>query len=111
MKYGGWLGVLVGLLPAVGAAPARAQSGATATRLSIEGQAARYYPTYGRVTDAELYAPLREELAALGLQFRITPTTAAASLNGKPVATWGVVRTLEALPKTGQPATVLLLGT
>lgn len=89
---------------------AYADIGTTATRLSIDGQPGRFYPTYGRQSDREMYAPLREELAGLGLQFRITGSSAEAVLRGKSVATWPVVEKRELLPKTGTPATVLHVG-
>ena len=91
-------------------APARAQLGATTTRLALEGQAPRFYPTYGHGWDPEIYAPLAEALAAMGLQFRVTSLAAEVTLQGKVVATWPVVRTAQALPKTGRPAAVLAVG-
>jgi N-acetylmuramoyl-L-alanine amidase len=93
------------------AGPARAQVGATTTRLTIDGQAARFYPTYGSAGDPELYAPLAEALAPLGLQFRFTPAAAEALLQGKPVASWPIVRATQALPNNGRPTCVLAVGT
>lgn len=118
MRLSAWYLAIVSpvlLAPAVpawaGGRAAFADVGTTATRLSLDGQPARFYPTYGRQSDRELYAPLREELASVGLQFRITGASAEAVLRGKTVATWPVVEKWELLPKTGQPATVLHVGT
>jgi N-acetylmuramoyl-L-alanine amidase len=111
MRVLGWIAVgFLGVAP-LGTGAARADSGVpTSTRLSIDGGAARVYPTYGHVTDPEFYAPVREELAALGLRFQLTGSLAEATLNGTRAANWPVTRSTAGLPVNGKPPTVLLIG-
>ena len=47
------------------AAPARAEVGASGTRLSVAGGTARFYMTYGHMDEPELYAPIAPELKRL----------------------------------------------
>jgi N-acetylmuramoyl-L-alanine amidase len=101
---------LLGIACLLISGPARAQVSATATRLSIDGQPPRFYPTFGRVFDAEFYAPLRDEVASLGLRFQFASATAQASLRGQPAATWPVVTSPQSLPKSGRPSMVLFVG-
>ncbi|MBM3457326.1 MAG: hypothetical protein FJX77_02155, partial [Armatimonadetes bacterium] len=68
IQSGQVIALAVGIL-ALGACtpPANATVPATGTRLAIGGGGPRFYMTYGHMRDAELYAPVTQELRRLGL--------------------------------------------
>ena len=89
---------------------ARADLGASGTRLSIAGGAPRFFMTYGHVADAELYAPIAAELARVQVSFQTRGEDVLVYHRGLKVATWPVVREREDVPETGEAPCVLVLG-
>jgi N-acetylmuramoyl-L-alanine amidase len=89
---------------------ARADLGASGTRLSIAGGAPRFFMTYGHVADAELYAPIAAELARVQVSFQTRGEDVLVYHRGLKVATWPVVREREDVPETGETPCVLVLG-
>ncbi|HTE20441.1 MAG TPA: hypothetical protein VK689_18910, partial [Armatimonadota bacterium] len=89
---------------------ARADLGASGTRLSIAGGAPRFFMTYGHVADAELYAPIAAELARVQVSFQTRGEDVLVYHRGLKVASWPVVREREDVPETGETPCVLVLG-
>ena len=98
------------LLAGLGAAaPAPAEVGASATRITLNGKT-RFYRTYGHAQDAELYAPISRELGRMGLRLVPGEKTCDVFRNNKKVASWLIVTDREQVPETGVPPVVLFLG-
>ncbi len=103
--------LLVVLLVWTGSAhPASATIPATGTRLSIEGERARFYMTYGNMREPELYAPVTHELQRLGVTFQRRDQVLSVYIRGARTAEWPIVYSLEQVPDTGAEAVALNLG-
>jgi N-acetylmuramoyl-L-alanine amidase len=89
---------------------ARAELGASGTRISVTGARPRFYMTYGHVAEQELYAPILDQLERLQVTFRIHGDDALVYRKGVKKATWPVVREREDVPETGEDPCVLVFG-
>lgn len=103
---------LLGLttLVSVSALPARADLGATGTRLSVAAGAPRFYMTYGRLEEGEVYAPITQELKRLQLSFQIEADTCTVLHKGEKVAAWPIIRSRDEIPAKPSEPFVLALG-
>jgi N-acetylmuramoyl-L-alanine amidase len=113
MRYRALFTVLLAaaVVAAAGAiAPARADVGASGTRLSVGGGAPRFYMTYGHIEDVELYAPIIPELNRLGVSFQRRGNEYSIFHRGQVVATWPIVRSREEVPDTGEHPLLLVMG-
>ncbi len=86
------------------ATPAQAQLTQKAVRVSIDGYE-RYYLTYGHHS-TELYAPLRQELPGLGLEFRPGEGGIEVYRGAERLATWPLLQSPPLLPDGKTPAVI-----
>jgi len=99
-----------GLLGVLASNPARAEIGASGTRLSVSGAAPRFYMTYGHAQEPELYAPIVDELRRLQVTFQRRGEDYLVYFRGVKIGDWPIVRKREELPETGEDPCVLVLG-
>ena len=90
--------------------PARAQLGASGTRLSVAGSPPRFYMTYGHIEEQELFAPVTVELKRLHLMFLVEGDQCTVLQDGKKLAVWPVVRSREEIPASPEQPFILMLG-
>lgn len=98
------------ILVSLGALPARAELGATGTRLSIASGTPRFYMTYGHMDEGEVFAPIVLELKRFQVTFAVEGDTCAVLHKGVKVATWRVIRSREDIPESPDQPLVLQLG-
>lgn len=98
------------ILVSLGALPARAELGATGTRLSVASSAPRFYMTYGHVDEGEVFAPIVLELKRFQVTFAVDGDACTVFHKGAKVATWRVIRSREDIPESTDQPFVLQLG-
>ena len=104
---------LIGIFLAfsLAAAPlARAEVGASGTRIAVAGGSPRFYMTYGHPDEPELYAPIIQELARVRVTFERNGDEFRVFYKGARIGEWPTVRSREQVPETGEEPCVLEMG-